>query len=310
MENKFFIFRKVALFMFLVPVLAFGQGVMIDGGIGVGTTNFIGDVGGGDRADIPVYPDFDYESTRPAVELFFRYYLNPRIALRANGMFGYISADDRFAEFDNDPDAFYRYYRNLHFRTHIAEIAGRIELSLREMTYTRRSNKWTPFVSAGVGLFHFNPKAELDGQWVRLQPLGTEGQGLSSVFPEREPYKLLQPNLQLGGGVKFFLNRDLFLNIEINHRYTPTDYIDDVSTTYVDPEIFIENYGFDQQLLSQVLGLSRRSNLIDPSEAAGFITAPGEQRGDPTDKDGYFSMFFGLSYDFGGRYYPTPGVRR
>ena len=178
------------------------------------------------------------------------------------------------------------------------------------MTYSRRSNKWSPFVSAGVGLFHFNPKAQLNGEWVRLQPLGTEGQGLSSIFPERKLYSLLQPNVQLGAGVKFMLNQDLFLNFEINHRYTPTDYLDDVSTTYVDPEIFIENYGFDQQLLDQVLNLNRRSNLIDPEEAAGYITAPGEQRGNPANNDGYFSMIFALSYDLGGRYYPTPGIRR
>ncbi len=74
-----------------------------------------------------------------------------------------------------------------------------------------------------------------NGEWVDLKPLRTEGQGL---IPGREEYKLTQLNIPMGIGVKYFLTETFHVSSEVLHRKTFTDYIDDVSTNYVDPDIF------------------------------------------------------------------------
>ena len=66
-----------------------------------------------------------------------------------------------------------------------------------------------------------------------MQPLNTEGQGLAS-FPNRTPYSLFSGSVLGGIGIKFLLNENLTLGIDISANYTFTDYLDDVSTTYAD----------------------------------------------------------------------------
>jgi hypothetical protein len=111
--------------------------------------------------------------------------------------------------------------------------------------------KWTPYAFIGFAVFHHNPQAiapktYLDGttpdpkagQWVDLQPLGTEGQN-STLLPTDanfgiKPYSLIQAAIPFGVGGRFRLNEVLDLWADIGFRYTFTDYLDDVSKNYVD----------------------------------------------------------------------------
>jgi hypothetical protein len=95
----------------------------------------------------------------------------------------------------------------------------------------------SPYLLAGVGIFHFNPEACINNSWVLLQPLHTEGQGFKE-YPNRPPYKLTQFNFPVGIGIRYELSALLNLRLEIIHRILLTDYLDDVSTRYVDPLAF------------------------------------------------------------------------
>jgi hypothetical protein len=57
-------------------------------------------------------------------------------------------------------------------------------------------------------------------------------------YPERKEYKLTQLNFPLGAGIKLECSALLNLRLEILHRITRTDYLDDVSTRYIDPSLF------------------------------------------------------------------------
>ena len=70
--------------------------------------------------------------------------------------------------------------------------------------------RWTPYVTGGAAVFTFNPKAEYNGEWVALQPLGTEGQGLPQ-YPDRKKYSLIR---WLHFGVVFQM-RQLLLSIDL-----------------------------------------------------------------------------------------------
>ena len=91
---------------------------------------------------------------------------------------------------------------------------------------------FTPFIFAGVSLFRFNPQAEAsNGEWVALQPLGTEGQG-TTAFQDRKKYALTQFSIPMGGGFKIAINKTFNIILEYGIRKTFTDYLDDVSSTY------------------------------------------------------------------------------
>ena len=167
--------------------------------------------------------------------------------------------------------------RNLDFTSPLFEAGAVINFFL--FGYCPEEGKrWSPYVFGGVNYFHFNPTTEYNGETVELQPLGTEGQG-SSAFPERQPYSLHQVALPFGGGVKFALNDTWHVSIEVGMRKTFTDYIDDISTTYVDAETLVSENG---QL---AYALSNRTGEYLSSEPLAYDET--KPRGNPGSQDWY-----------------------
>lgn len=130
--------------------------------------------------------------------------------------------------------------RNLSFESKINELQA--SLRYYPLGYIPEQKRWSPYFFTGVTLFHFNPMAEYQGNWVELQPLGTEGQG-TSAFPDRKPYQLTQIAIPAEMGIKFMIGNSFSLNVAGGFRYTFTDYLDDVSTTYVNADVLIAERG-------------------------------------------------------------------
>ena len=271
-------------------------------GLQLGTAQFLGDLGGQPGIGKGFIIDTDIKSIRPTFGLFGRYNVGGHFAARVDLNYLQLHGDDKYAglgTFDatvKPPDAaWYRYYRNLNFKSDVFElaVAGEIipynfELGNGYRDYSVVS----PYGFIGFGLFTFNPQGFFNGTWVDLQPLSTEGQG---IVPGRAPYSLVQFCIPMGFGVKWMYNDIWSVSFEINHRITFTDYIDDVSTDYVDdPSVFTTN--FDAQTASLAYAMSRRSQEQDNGEIFGYITAPGEQRGDPKDNDSYYTVSIRFSY--------------
>ncbi|MCO6476268.1 MAG: outer membrane beta-barrel protein [Phaeodactylibacter sp.] len=170
------------------------------------------------------------QDVSPAFGFFGRFNLGSAFALRLGLSLGKVSADD----FDHG-----REDRGLNFRSNITEFALTGELNLFKLgSYQDRGVM--PFVFAGVAVFHFNPEAEFDGDYIELQPLGTEGQGLPGY---EEPYALTQIAIPLGLGVKFLLNETITLGLEFGGRKLFTDYLDDVSDTQANYFDILEGNG-------------------------------------------------------------------
>ncbi len=130
-----------------------------------------------------------------------------------------------------------------------------------------------------------------------LQPLGTEGQ----QFPEltgNEKYKRMQIAVPMGGGFKFALNKNITVGIEGNWHWLFTDYLDDVSRTYIDPSILAT--GTDGALAA---ALSDRSVEIDVVPLGDNF----KQRGDSEHNDTYMYTGIFLSYTFVELKCPNPG---
>ena len=152
--------------------------------------------------------------------------------------------------------------------------------------------RFSPYLYAGIGYFSFNPQTKLNGKTVDLQPLSTEGQGFAE-YPDRKVYKLNKFNFPFGVGVKYDLGSTLSLRAEFIYRNTNTDYLDDVSTRYIDPTLY-SNY-FTGTKLTNALLLNDRQYELEPTH----ITQPGDVRGRPKNKDSYFTFNIKIGYTFG-----------
>jgi len=207
---------------------------------GVGPTFFLGDLGGGPGIGRHSILDLDFLSTRIGGSLGLRYLLDNRFSIYAAITSGLISGNDEFTE---EPS---RNHRNITFRSPIWDLTARLEykvnLETRGHIYLlkgvrgQKGNKFTWRVNAGLGVFYFNPKAEYEGKWYALQPLGTEGQNFMAT---RRPYSRVQMCIPGGIEVSYAASRYWTWSFEIGPRFTFTDYIDDVSKSYVNPDLVV-----------------------------------------------------------------------
>lgn len=126
----------------------------------------------------------------------------------------------------------------------------------------------------------FNPKGlYTDGEWYALQPLGTEGQG---IIPTREKYSRIAVGIPLGIGLNYMIDRNFGFGFEYGVKYYFTDYIDDVSNTYVDPAIFTDP-----------MAAYFSSGTADP-EWPGV--GPGQQRGQSRYNDAFMFVSLKVTY--------------
>jgi len=196
------------------PVFASAQ--FLEGGIFVGGSNYAGDL-------VESNVQYELDKTHLAGGLLVRYNINDWVGVRGSFTYGQISGSDA------DATAEYRLRRNLSFRSNIYEFAVIPEFNI--LGFNPYDRYYSPYVFVGLGIFNFNPEAELDGQWYDLQPLGTEGQGLEG---RPSQYNLTQLAIPMGIGFKYAVTEYWTIGVEFTGRYTFTDYLDDVSTTYAD----------------------------------------------------------------------------
>ncbi len=178
-----------------------------------------------------------------------------------------------------------RFERNLSFRSDIREIAFLAEFHPIYLGYFEDGPpRFSPYLVGGGGWFNFDPQASINGKWIDLQPLNLEGQGFRE-YPDRKPYKLAQPNLAFGVGVKYELTDIFNVRVEWLHRYLFTDYLDDVSLSYVDPKLFNKYYSPAKAAMAQSLYLRGQRN--------------NKNRGMEEHTDSYFTINMKLGVTFG-----------
>lgn len=272
-------FRTGYLIIFILllsmSVSAQKEAVVQEGefGIGIGSGHYFGDLN--TRAHL----------NRPkiAASVFFRKNFGNYIAVRASANFAQLGYSDIY----NDHNAFMQ-QRNLSFNSNVWELALQGDFNFFRFMPGEPGYNFTPYVTFGAGIFNYDPYAYLAGQKHFLRPLNTEGQG-SSMYPDRKPYSSMALSIPFGAGVKYSFNERINVGFEIVHRITGTDYLDDVSKTYVDPAVFPPLPNGDP---SPAFLLHDRSyELGEP------IGTPGRQRGNSRQKDQFVTAIFYVTFN-------------
>jgi len=200
-----------------------------------------------------------------------RYDISERITARSYITFTSLQADDKKGTASMQQ-------RNLNFKTKIFDWELTAEYSL----FNLNDSWWTPYIFAGIGIYHFKPYTKDSSESKTfLQPLSTEGQGFT---PGIKDYKLTQFNIPFGFGAEYSLNEDMRIGIEFGYRKTFTDYLDDVSNVYVDKTSLFNARG------QKAVDLAYRGDEVN----AGTYPVAGTTRGNQKNKDGYY--YVALTY--------------
>jgi len=265
---------SVAIFFFTTNIHA-QEPIVQEGefGIGVGAAHYFGDLNTRARLNRP----------KIAAGIFFRKNFGNYIAARIVANYAQLGYSDIYNT-QND----FMLKRNLSFNTNVWELSLRGDFNFFRFLPGDPEFNFTPYVSLGLGVFSYDPYAYLEGQKYFLRPLGTEGQG-SSLYPDRKPYSSMAICFPVGVGVKYAFNERFNIGLEITHRFTTTDYLDDVSKTYVDPAVFPP---LPDGSPSPGLLLSDRSY-----ELGTPIGIKGRQRGVETNKDQFITAMIYFSFN-------------
>jgi hypothetical protein len=246
--------KKLILAFCSLPVLASAQNFHFSGRLGV--ANYQGDL----KAK-----SISLSGAKLMFSLGARYDLSEHVMVRSYITLTGLQADDKKGTATMQK-------RNLNFKSKIFDW----ELTGQYSFFSLNERWWTPYVFAGVGLFHFNPYTkDTSGTKFFLNPLSTEGQGFQ---PGVKEYKLWQLNIPFGLGAEYSLNEDMRLGIEMGYRKLFTDHLDDVSGSYVDESRLLTARG------QKAVDLAYRGYEV----GAGPYPAAGAERGNTKHKDGYY----------------------
>jgi hypothetical protein len=274
-------------------------------GIGLGPMFFLGDLGGSYGLGRTFVKDVDMPLTKLCKGLFVTVTPNEWLGFRLAVNSGVLEGDDKQAPNKGGEERF-RLRRNLNFRSSLLEahVAAEFYPTVFFEGYDGLLGKFRPYGVIGVGGYHFNPKTKDDaGNWVALQPLHTEGEGFAE-YPDRPVYKLTQMEIPMGFGFKYYVKENMFIGLEVMHRKLFTDYVDDVSTTYIDPLLFNNYLSPDKAATaSQVY---YRADEITPNSRPAL----DEQRGDPKQNDAFFSTIIRMGWRLNGNNTPNGRAMR
>lgn len=251
---KFFL-----VILLLITTTCFGQPWEAE--IAAGISGYKGDL---------IKRNFTFTSIQPAIGVNLKYNIDNMFLVRAGISWLQVAADDKNNQ-QEDIRA-----RNLNFKSDILEANLCLEYNLLEPEIFHSY----PYIFGGIGVYHFNSYTyDNSNNKTYLHPLSTEGQGLAA-YPQRKPYAQTQLCIPFGGGWKWNVSSRYQVLWEIGYRALFTDYLDDVSKTYVDPQLLLAARG------PKAVEVAYRAQHGTGSYP--FPQGPGDQRGNSNAKDWYF----------------------
>lgn len=224
---------------------------------GIGVAHYFGDVNN----------KFDpkHLGLGPAISVGALYRITEHFSARAELRFYQVSGDMKYSRFP---------LNNLSFRTRNPDLNLGIQADL--FSFNRHA-KFNPYLFLGGGVTYLSPKAELDGKWYSLPPLTTEGVKYSRL-----------PLVITGGiGISFQAYERLSFGIEMNNNFVRSDFLDDVSKVFPNP---------DQLPNDLARQLSDRSGEIGQGPMQ-----PGWHRGSGSRNDIYSFFQIRATYLIGNR---------
>lgn len=219
-----------------------------------------------------------FNQAHPVGGVGISYDIARHFSIRTGISLGKISGNDKYGRNE---------HRNLNFSSSLTEVNLGLEYYI---TAPIEKHSLTPYLFGGIAVYHYDPYTfDSTGQKYFLQPLSTEGEGFVSG---KESYKLTQFSIPFGAGVKLSLSDNLNVGLEIGYRKLFTDYLDDVSTTYIDQSTLLSNRG------SKAVELAYRGDEIKNGNLQ--YPAAGAKRGNSGLRDSYYFTGLTLSFRLGG----------
>lgn len=246
--------KKLLYLLILLPVLGNAQNFHFSGRLGLA----------GYQGDLKAH-SVSLSQSKLMGSIGARYDLSEHLSARTYFTLGALRADDKKGTASMKQ-------RNLNFQSKLFdwELTGQYNL------FSLNDRWWTPYVFAGIGLYHFKPyTTDADDNKQFLKPLSTEGQSFAQGAKE---YKLTQFNIPLGIGIDYPLNEDMRIGLEFGYRKVFTDYLDDVSSAYVDQQSLLNARG------QAAVDLAWRGDEV----GSGAYPPAGTLRGNSNNKDGYY----------------------
>jgi opacity protein-like surface antigen len=228
---------------------------------------------------------------KPALGVFFRKQFGNYVGMRVSAHYAQLGYSDVYSKNE------YQKTRNLSFNSNIWEIALQGDFNFFQFVPGSPEYSFTPYVTIGAGVFTYDPYAYLGGRKEFLRPLGTEGQSIG--YKGRRQYNTMAFSFPLGVGIKYNVSEKMNLSFEIAQRFTNTDYLDDVSTTYIGAGRFGVLPNGDP---SNAGLLQDRSYELDANNILGV---EGRQRGFSKQKDQYIIAEIGISFNISSYKCPT-----
>lgn len=218
----------------------------------------------------------------PVIGVHGAYEWNPIIHFRSSLIYTRLKGDDALAEKENTRS------RNLHFFAPLVQLSVGADIHVPGFSPSK-DKLFSPYLTIGGGVFYYAPKTKYQGQNVALHPLGTEGQYLDD-FPDQRPYSLIQPVVNVGGGLKFFLAEKYIVALEAAFHFTFTDYLDDVSSIYISYPEMLEKAG------PLTASLVNRNHELTGGEP--LVINTGSLRGNPNNNDLFGTITARLTLPF------------
>jgi len=294
MSAQSFYFYALSMFrnkiIFGLTVLLFSASGMRaqyawDIGVSAGAANYLGEIGGGPGLARDWILDMKLDQTRWNPGAFVRYRADYNFGVTLSLEYLRLQGADSLTENPN------RFTRNLSFRNDVFELGLTGEYYFFNQPDVGRTGRYLldfkAYFFGGVSVFYNNPKAQLNGEWLALRPLNTEGL--------ETPYSQIQAAIPLGFGFFYTFSRLHRYGLKVSYRYTFTDYIDDVSTLYPDAAL-LES--------PEAVALSNRTGEIANhplAQGLAEVYVPGQIRGNPDANDSFLTIGVNYSYVIRGK---------
>lgn len=294
--------RKLVVLAALIalPMLSKAQYYWDFGG-GFGAANFLGEMGGEELTRRDFIADMKLSQTRTALSGFIRYKINPTFSVKGTLSWAVVRGADSLC---TNPA---RYYRNLDFKNNLIEAMAECQFFFYEVndlghTYRYKDN-FRAYIGLGAGAVYHNPKAFYQGDWVDLRPLETENYRYTKVVFV----------IPASAGFYFTINKHYRIGWNLCWRTAFSDYLDDVSTYYVDPStledpLAVALYDRTNHAAADAFGAANQGFGAGWGNNFGYSTyvdANGNQRfnkrGDPSHNDSYLTTQVEFSYVFRGK---------
>jgi len=301
----------------------------------INTLNYLGDI-----APKSTWGSTPLRYTRPGFTASFSHRFGPRYTFRTGLSYGRLQSDDFEIADPNGENSKYRYVRNASFRNDLWELqaVAIIDLFRNDGSALNRVDL-TPYFLAGLAVFHHNPKAKVPdemvlradgtgvplaeaGEWIALQPLGTEGQ-YADLDPTDanygiKPYSLWQLAIPIGIGARYRLADAIDISVDFTFKWLFTDYIDDVSQNYVDLGVLdsdlaramsnrsrdpLSAKGSTRDISGWATQVYTGRDGVDYEVIRGFGEEyPDNMRGGSSVNDVYFVTSFRIAYVIGAKW--------